>query len=446
MATLEQEAFADAPGQSGPVMVGVAGPFAQRRGTVALRPILALPHLVIGIPLGAGASVVAVIGWLAALAMGRLPRFAAAYLSGYTRWTGRVVGYLMLLTDAYPPFSLGVEPGYPVGTDLGPGRLNRLTVAFRLILAVPATIMSGILITGSVTVVAFAAWVITLVTGRLPRPLHHGFAAVLRYLIRRRGYVYLLTGVYPSDIFGGISRGAQRIVTLILVLGMLTVAAAGSLAGVAVRAAIARQRAISRLDVQVTAHNAAVVRHDSVLSEVQRALARVSTAGTEMSKAQGALNRALNATNDKVDSCASASCFSSLNVTNARATAAFGRKMGATSMPAGASALARRLASGTTAYRKSWIYMSRATSLTDVEKRARTSETTESRFYREDNALARWLKNRAGTLQWQETVLDRRATTLDRSGDALRRRSTTLGVQVAVRTAQPSQEPVNSAD
>lgn len=445
MATLEQEAHPGARGQSGPIMVGIAGPAPQRRSRVAFRLVLALPHLVILVLLGTGASVVAVIGWAGVLARGHLPQFAAACLSGYTRWACRVAAYLMLLTDAFPPFSSGDEPGYPVGADLSPGRLNRLTAAFRLILGIPATVAAGILAAGSVTVVAPVAWAVTLVAGRLPGPLHHGFAAVLRYLVRCHGYVHLLTGTYPGDLSGGISRGAKRVVTLILVLGMVTAAAAGAVGGICIRSAIARQRAISRLNAEVAEYNAAVARHDSALATAQRALARANTAGTEMSRAQGALNRVLDATGKRMNSCSSAGCFDSLNVSNARAAAAFGRSMRAASIPRGASALIRRLAAETATYQKSWAYMSHATSLTDVQKRARISEETESQFYAADNALAQWLKRRADALQRREAALDQQAATLNRSGVALRVRSATLGVQAEIRTALPSQEPVSSA-
>lgn len=445
MATLEQEAFAGAEGHAGPIMVGVAGPETQRRWTVAVRLALALPHLIILGPLGAGAAVVSVIGWAGALATGRLPGFAAAYLADCTRWTCRVAAYLLLLTDAYPPFSPGEDPGYPAGADLSPGRLPRLTTAFRLLLGVPAMLAAAVAIAGTVTVVAFAAWVITLAAGRLPAPLHHGFTAVLRYLVRCHGYVYLLTGAYPNDIFQGISRAAQRIVMLILVLGMITVATGGAFGGIWARAAIARERTIIRFDDEVNAHNAAVAGHEATLSKAERALAQTDTAATALANAQATLNSTLNATNTRINSCSTAQCFDALNVSIEQAAAGFGRAMKATPVPAGATALARRVATETAAYKKSWIYMSHATSLADVEHRSQRSEKTETQFYAADNALSAWLKNRAHAIQRKETALDRQAGTLNQSGDALRRRAGTLGVQAGIRTARLSREPVTSA-
>jgi len=412
---------------------------------VALRLVLALPHLVILVLLGLGAFVVAVIGWCGALVTGRLPGFAARYLSDCARWTCRAAAYLMLLTDACPPFRGDEEPGYPAGMDLSPGRLNRTGVGFRLILGIPAAVTAWVLVAGSVPVI-FAAWVVALAGGRLPGPLHHALAAALRYLVRSLGYACLLTDVYPDDLFGGISRGARRVVTLILVLGTLAAAAAGAVSGIAVRSAIERQQAIDRLNAAVTEHDAAVARHQSALSAAQRALAQVSMAGTGMSRAQDALNRVLNSTGKRMNSCSSAQCFDSLNATDGRAAAAFGRAVKAVPVPPGATALALRLASQTGTYQKSWAYMAHATSLTDVEKRARLSQETGSQFYAADNGLAQWLKTRDDALQQQEAALDQRAAALNRSAAALRHRSAVLGVQAGVRTASPSREPVTSAD
>lgn len=234
----------------------------------------------------------------------------------------------------------------------------------------------------------------------------------------------------------------RRVVTLLAILGALTVAAGGAFG---VRAVIVRHRIVSRFDAQVAAHNAAVARHETALSEAERTLARDDTAGDGMSRAQHALNQALNASRKRMNSCSSARCFDSLNVADARAAAAFGRATGAVSVPAGASALVRRLAAETAEYQRSWTYMSHSTSLIDVEKRARLSEETESQFYAADNALAQWLKNQAAALRREETVLDRQAAALNQSGDLLRRRGEALGLQPGVRTARSSQEPVTSA-
>jgi hypothetical protein len=185
----------------GPVLVAAAGPAAQRRVTVAFRLILVVPHFIVLYVLGIAASVVVIIGWFGALATGRLPGFAADYLSGYLRWYCRTAAYLLLLTDEYPPFALD-DAAYPVRVAVGQGKLGRLAVLFRVILAIPAAIASMLLVYGVLTIVILIAWLTALVAGKLPASLHQAFAAVLRYIVRYYCYLYLLTDTYPAGLFG----------------------------------------------------------------------------------------------------------------------------------------------------------------------------------------------------------------------------------------------------
>jgi hypothetical protein len=115
-----------------PVQVHVVPATRDRnRLTVAFRPILALPHLLlVGGPLaavftwtwrdgrgveyntgaggvfGAVAFIVVVIAWFAILFTGAYPAALHRFGVGVLRWTVRVEAYLLLLHDAYPPFTL----------------------------------------------------------------------------------------------------------------------------------------------------------------------------------------------------------------------------------------------------------------------------------------------------------------------------------------------------
>jgi hypothetical protein len=185
------------------VQLIAAGPAKQRRLTVAFRLILAIPHFLALLFLFIGGLVVAFLGWWGALFTGRLPGFAVSYLSGLAHWNARVYGYAYLLTDVYPPFTLDAEPGYPVVIALPEqGRLNRVAVFFRFILLWWAYIVLGVVSGGANSIVLFIAWLITLITGKLPTPLHQAYTAVLRYQTRYYCYSLLLTSTYPSKLFG----------------------------------------------------------------------------------------------------------------------------------------------------------------------------------------------------------------------------------------------------
>jgi hypothetical protein len=69
--------------------------------------LLAVPHYVVLLFLGAAAAIAVVIAWFAVLFTGRYPRAIFDFVEGVLRWALRVEAYAFLLvTDRYPPFSL----------------------------------------------------------------------------------------------------------------------------------------------------------------------------------------------------------------------------------------------------------------------------------------------------------------------------------------------------
>jgi hypothetical protein len=212
-----------------------AGPARQRRVTVLLRLLMAIPHFLVLYVLAIAVEVVAVIAWFAGLFTGRLPAGLADFLTGWLRWSARVYAYVGLLTDEYPPFALA-DADYPVRLSAAPGGLNRLAVLFRLILAIPAWLM--LVLTGyGAVVIGIVIWLIVLVTGTMPAPLHQAVAAVVRYGARFYGYFFLMSGTYPGGLFGDpaepdprawrlvLSTGAKRLVGLFIALGAVALVA-----------------------------------------------------------------------------------------------------------------------------------------------------------------------------------------------------------------------------
>jgi Domain of unknown function (DUF4389) len=177
-----------------------AGPAPQRRVTVLFRLLLVIPQFIVLYVLTIVAEFAAIIGWFAALFTGRLPAGLAGFLTDWLRWFARVSAYMWLLTDRYPPLTMG-DDDYPVRVSLAPGRLNRLAVLFRIILVIPAWLLAGLL-GYSAILVGFVTWLIVLITGTMPEPLYRAVAAVMRYVIRLYGYFILLSGTYPGGLFG----------------------------------------------------------------------------------------------------------------------------------------------------------------------------------------------------------------------------------------------------
>jgi hypothetical protein len=190
-----------------PVLVAFAGPAPQSRLTVLIRLLMVIPHLVVLWALAIAAYVVVIIGWFGALFTGRLPDFAADFLAGFVRWQTRVLGYAILLTDVYPPFTLE-DVDYPIRVAVRPGRLNRLAVLFRFFLLIPAWIVESVVSYGAFTLVQLVSWLIVLISGRMPDSLYQALAAALRYQARVVGFAFMLTSAYPSGLYGDLVPAA----------------------------------------------------------------------------------------------------------------------------------------------------------------------------------------------------------------------------------------------
>lgn len=219
--------FTGAPGY--PVDVQIPPPQDQDRRTIAVRLLLALPALLLAATLGSGvgggsaatrkegggefatstgvggvSAVCGFLGWFASLARGRMPhglRDLGAYGIGYT---AQAYAYTLLLTDRYPnsdPDELGPAwslPPHPVRIELDDdGRRSRLTVLFRLLLALPHFVWLA-LWTVAAILAAIVNWFVALVRGRSAEPLHRFLAAYVRYTVHVTAFVFLIANPFPG--------------------------------------------------------------------------------------------------------------------------------------------------------------------------------------------------------------------------------------------------------
>lgn len=174
----------------------------QRRVTVIFRLILAIPQFIVLFFLGIAAFFVLIVGWFGALFTGRLPEFAYSFLGGVIRWEIRVNAYLFLLTDDYPPFSLE-DVEYPVRIILpAGGPLNRVSVFFRIILAIPASVFAQIVLNGLAFPLLFVMWIVVIVTGSMPPALYDAYSALLRYQARFHSWFTMITSEYAWGMLG----------------------------------------------------------------------------------------------------------------------------------------------------------------------------------------------------------------------------------------------------
>jgi len=179
----------------------------RNRLTVGFRPLLAIPHIILVGPiawsprgggpgfLGAAAYFLAVVNWFSVVFTGTLVPGIRDFALFYLRWRARATAYQALLVDPYPPFS---DAAYPTGIEVEApvGPRDRLSIAFRAILAIPHLVVLFFLLVGW-CVITVAAWFAILFTGEYPAALYAIAAGALQWLLRVEAYLLLLNDAYP---------------------------------------------------------------------------------------------------------------------------------------------------------------------------------------------------------------------------------------------------------
>jgi Domain of unknown function (DUF4389) len=202
-----------------PVSVAVEPLLAPRdRLTTAFRLILAIPHLILvgGIGfsmafrtgrndlvslgpetglLGLAAGILAIVSWFTILISREHILGIRQYTRFYLRWRVRAVSYLMLLEDQYPPFGDAPYPASVTIVDPVEAR-DRVTVGFRILLAIPHFIALAFLLTAW-WITTVVAWFLILFTGRYPQGLYGFGVGALQWLIRVEAYMLLMIDEYP---------------------------------------------------------------------------------------------------------------------------------------------------------------------------------------------------------------------------------------------------------
>ena len=95
------------PGDDPRVRVDITPALTDRnRLTVFFRYFMVIPHAIVLCLVGIAVFIAVLMAWVAVLVTGRWPDGLRTFLLGFFRWSTRVTGYMYLLTDEYPPFSL----------------------------------------------------------------------------------------------------------------------------------------------------------------------------------------------------------------------------------------------------------------------------------------------------------------------------------------------------
>ncbi len=167
------------------------------RLTAFFRLILAIPLAIWLYVYALVALVAAVIAWFAIVFTARYPRGLYEFIAGFTRFTARFTAYTYLLVDPYPSFGGSEDPAYPVRMQFEPlEQYSRLKTFFRFILAIPVAILRYVM-TILLEIGAIGAWIVIVITGKMPRGLYDLMVLANSYIARSDAYLYLLTETYP---------------------------------------------------------------------------------------------------------------------------------------------------------------------------------------------------------------------------------------------------------
>jgi hypothetical protein len=167
-----------------------------------VKAILLIPHFVILSAFGSLAWSTAYIGYWIVTITEEMPRGISTILDMYLRWSARSTGWLLGITDRYPPFEVEVAD-YPFDADI-PRNENPsvglavagVTFIVKMVMIIPHAVVFAFVAIGAF----FATWAgyfAVVFTGRLPEAIQDFQAGTVQWWLRITSWLYGLTDEYP---------------------------------------------------------------------------------------------------------------------------------------------------------------------------------------------------------------------------------------------------------
>lgn len=180
------------------------------RLSVFFRLLFAFPHIVWILLWGILALLAGIANWFFTLVAGRPAGPLARFLSAFIRYGAHLSAFVSVIGNPFPGF-VGAAGSYPVDVEIpAPGRQNRWITGFRIVLAIPAILLSAVL--GWVQLIAaILIWFYALVLGRAPSGLQRTGAYAIGYGAQLNCYLYALTDGYPHSSPLAVMRRADNV-------------------------------------------------------------------------------------------------------------------------------------------------------------------------------------------------------------------------------------------
>jgi hypothetical protein len=169
----------------------------RNRLTTFVRFILAIPLFLFIYVYEIATFVALIIAWFALVITGRYPDGLYRFVSGFLRYYMRLVSYVLLAVDAYPPFGGGEYPEYPVHVTIPEPKpqYSRLKVLLRVFYVLPMAILVYVLMI-VLDLLVIIAWVAIVISGRLPGFIATYAQFALGWLLKFEALALLLTEDY----------------------------------------------------------------------------------------------------------------------------------------------------------------------------------------------------------------------------------------------------------
>jgi len=226
--------------QPHPVKLVVEDDYRRNRLTVFFRLILVIPHVIWFFLFTVWIILMSIPNWVISLFTGKPPRWFHNLMCTYVRYQAHLNAYFSLVGNPYPGFA-GEEGEYPIDIELPaePSKQPRWTIFFRIFLAIPALIVSGVGLTagggqaygrsrrrsfstgsGSLAAVCgFLGWFASLALGRMPKGLRDAGAWSIGYTAQTSAYLLLVTDRYPNadptEMLAGVERPPRHPVRVV---------------------------------------------------------------------------------------------------------------------------------------------------------------------------------------------------------------------------------------
>lgn len=170
----------------------------QSRLTTFFRLIVAIPWFIVAYFWALVGGVCVIISWFALLFTGRYPEGLYGFVAKYLRFSARANSWMYLMTDVWPPFDGNDHPEYPIRLLIPQpqAEYSRVKVLFRIIVGIPVIVMHY-LFTVLLGIIGIVAWVVIVITGKLPKGVFDLLKMSLAYTTLAATYFSLVTETYP---------------------------------------------------------------------------------------------------------------------------------------------------------------------------------------------------------------------------------------------------------